>query len=161
MGRHTRLFLPLAAVFLLGVRAGTAQEETPLRLRPAVPECPVCAIWIKYEDVILKADQEVGPLKNGVIYFYHAKDPAIIQRLILFARERTALQELIASEPGMVASLGVECRHREYAQLPIDMEISIGARGFFVILTSNDSNTVEKIRADAQRAVTKKIPVWF
>ena len=57
------------------------------RLTPAVPGCPICDLWLEYEDIVLRTKQEVGSLKDGVFYFYHSDEPAVIEPLIRFAHE--------------------------------------------------------------------------
>jgi hypothetical protein len=155
-----RRFVGVLVTILLGWPA-SAQEPAPIRLRDPVPGCPVCAIWLEYEATILKAEQDVAPLRNGMLYFYHAKDPATIERLIRFANERTYLEELLTSDAEVRAHLGEACRHREYAASHIELEIAIGPHGFFALLQSRNLETIQMLRVDAQRAIKDKIPVWF
>jgi hypothetical protein len=156
-----RNLFSLLCLVLAVAPPAAAQTSSEIHLRPPVPGCPQCAVWLEYESVILKADQEVAPLRHGVLYFYHSKDPAIIERLIRFAHERTYLADLLATDAGVREHLGEACRHREYAADPIELEISIGAHGFFALLLAGDEETLRKLRVDAQLAVKDKIPAWF
>ncbi len=149
------------------VAAGTGMAAIPadpaptLRLRPPVTGCPICELWIQYEDVVLQAKQEVGPLENGVVYFYHSNQPSVIEPLIRFAHERVDLAEAIRTRPEVREQLGGPCGHRPAFSVGIRIEISTSARGIFALLTSTNSTTYTMLRFQAGRAVRSKMPVWF
>jgi hypothetical protein len=150
--------------FCVAVGLSTASVAGPspvLRLRPPVSGCPVCELWLEYEDVILRAKQEVGPLEDGVLYFYHSADPSVIEPMIRFAHERSNLAETIRSDPAVRESLGGACGHGPGASTDIDLEISTSARGIFALIRSSDRATYTRLRFQAGRAVRSQIPVWF
>jgi hypothetical protein len=152
-------------VFL--ILAGSIFMSTPgdpspnLRLRPPVAGCPVCDLWLEYEDVILRAKQEVGPLRDGILYFYHSDEPSVIEPMIRFAHEREDLAEAIRADPDLINSLGGPCGHGPNAHADIQLQISTSARGIFALVTSSDPTTNTRLRFQAGRAVRSKIPVWF
>lgn len=131
------------------------------RLHPAVVGCPICDLWLQYENVILKAKQEVGPLHNGILYFYHSGEPSVIEPLIRFAHERVRLEERLQSDEEFREQLGGRCGHGRIMALGIDLEISTSARGIFALVTSENRRTLTRLRTQAERAVWSKIPVWF
>ena len=137
-----------------------APPTSVLRLRTPVPGCPVCELWLRYEDVVLKARQEVGGLETGVFYFYHAEDPATIEGLIRFAHERAELESKLRKSAALRRSLGEVCGHRYHAG-SAHLEISTSARGMFALLTDQNPAMQAELRAEAGRAVRGKIPVWF
>jgi hypothetical protein len=150
--------------FCLGLgwaSAGAARETPPNpRLLLAVPGCPVCDLWLEYEDIVLRAKQEVGPLPHGVLYFYHSDDPAIIEPLIRFAHERSKLAARLSQDAALREALGGPCRHRELAA-PVDLQVSTSARGIFAIVTTSDPSTFGWLRDKARMATRSKIPFWF
>ena len=146
-------WLPVPAVH-------AAPPTSVLRLRTPVPGCPVCGLWLRYEDVVLKARQEVGGLEMGVFYFYHAEDPATIEGLIRFAHERAELETNLRKDAALRRSLGEVCGHRYHAG-SVHLEISTSARGMFALLTDQNPAMQAELRAEAGRAVRGKIPVWF
>jgi len=162
LGRLALPTLVLAALVLVTAtpRRGDGQASD-LRLRPPVPRCPVCDLWLRYEDVVLQAQQEIGPLRHGVFYFYHASDPGVIEPLIRFALERAELEETLRADPGKRRSLGEVCGHQAHAALGIDLEISTSAHGIVALLTSGDRAVLEELRLEASRAMRGRIPVWF
>jgi hypothetical protein len=160
MSRRFALFL-LGTALLLGASASTAEEPTSaLRLKSPVAGCPVCDLWLRYEDVVLQARQEVGALHQGVFYFYHAEDPGVIEPLIRFAHERAELEAKLHQDPALRRALGEACGHRYHAGL-VHLEISTSARGIFALLTATDPGMLDELRTEAGRAVRGKIPVWF
>lgn len=152
------VFLILAGAMF----APTPADPTPnLRLHPPVRGCPVCELWLEYEDVILRAKQEVGPLRDGILYFYHSEEPSVIEPLIRFAHEREDLAKTIRSDPDMLRRLGSPCGHRLSAHSDIELQISTSARGIFALLTSSDQATYRALLREGSKAVVSKIPVWF
>ena len=152
--------LILAASLAAATSSGQV-TSTNLRLAPAAEGCPVCDLWVQYEDVILRARQEVGPLASGVLYFYHSESPNVIEPLIRFANERAEMDEALTSNADLASRLGGSCGHALRLGGPVNLEISSSARGIFALLTSADDPTVKLLRAQAGRAVRSKIPVWF
>src|SRR5215813_6246612 len=89
------LYAGAMSLYLVGFShrpAPATESPSALRLKAPVPGCPVCDIWLHYENVVLQSQQEVGALHRGVFYFYHAEDPAVIEPLIRFAHEREELE---------------------------------------------------------------------
>ena len=152
-------------VFLIlagAIFAPTPGDPSPnLRLHPPVDGCPVCELWLEYEDVILRAKQEVGPLRDGILYFYHSEEPSVIEPLIRFAHEREDLAKAIRSDPDVLRRLGGPCGHGPSAHADIELQISTSARGIFALLTSSDLPTYRDLRREGSMAVVSKIPVWF
>jgi hypothetical protein len=144
----------------LSERPGGAAEPSALRLRTPIAGCPVCELWLRYEDVVLQAQQEVGALHQGVFYFYHAEDPSVIEALIRFAHERAELEARLHQDPALRRRLGEWCGHRNHAGF-VHLEISTSARGMFALLTATDPTMQDELRAEAGRAARGKIPVWF
>jgi hypothetical protein len=157
------LLIGTMTVCLMGLSyrcAPAADRPSALRLKTPVPGCPVCDIWLHYENVVLQAQQEVGALQKGVFYFYHAEDPGVIEPLIRFAHEREELETRLRQAPALRNRLGEVCGHR-YHEGHVHLEISTSARGMFALLTSDDPVMQNELRAEAGRAVRGKIPVWF
>lgn len=158
--RHLQAWTTLLA--LAGVLLARPGDSAPnLRLRPPVAGCPVCDLWLQYEDVVLQAKQEVGPLKDGILYFYHSDRPSVIEPLIRFAHERADLMDRLQTDPELMEQLGGPCGHDSEARAEISMEISTSARGIFVLIRSPDPTTYWRLRFQAGRAVRSQIPVWF
>ena len=126
-------------------------------LRPRVGGCPVCDLWSRYEPVVLQARQEVGKLENGVIYFFHADDPSVIEPLIRFAYEREEMETKVASDPSVRRRLGHVCGHDLLGSGRVRLQISTGAHGFFAILTSTDSTTVRMLQEEASKAARGRL----
>jgi hypothetical protein len=161
-GRFAVSALVLLAVALAVAIPGSGESQSErLRLRPPVELCPICKLWLRYEDVVLQAQQEIGPLRRGVFYFYHASDPAVIEPLIRFAIERAELEEKLRTDPQLRRSLGEVCGHQAHVALGIDLEISTSAHGIAAFLTSGDRTVQEELRLEASRAMRSRIPVWF
>jgi hypothetical protein len=168
----TKRILAIGVCLVLGgLPEGLAQtpggEEPPSsaansnpRLLIPVAGCPVCDLWREYEDIILQAKQEVGPLPDGVLYFYYAADPAVIEPLIRFAHERDKLADRLARDPELRDQLGERCFHRRLAGT-VTMEISTSARGIFAILTATDPGMFGWLRDKARMATRQKVPFWF
>jgi hypothetical protein len=136
-----------------------AQDPPVTRLISPVRGCPICDLWLRYEDVILRAKQEVGPIQHGVFYFYHSSDPSVIEPLIRFANERNLLERSLAGNPEQRSHLGLACHHREDRQMGISLEISTSARGFLVLRRSEAYGPM--LQAQSARVVRDKIPIWF
>jgi len=132
-------------------------------VRPQLPSegCPVCELWLEYEPIILLAQQEIGELQNGIICFYHASDPAIIEPLIRFSYERQALEERIALDPELQAQLGGRCGHALSESGRIDLQITSSARGIFALISSSDPSTAKFLKQQGKQAVLSRDPVWF
>jgi|RhiMetdeSRZDD1v2_1073273.scaffolds.fasta_scaffold603223_2 hypothetical protein len=163
MRLRTALFVGVMTVSLVSLsdRSTPATESSSaLRLKTPVPGCPVCDIWLHYENVVLETQQEVGAIRQGVFYFYHAEDPAVIEPLIRFAHEREELEARLRQAPALRRRLGEACGHRYHDSL-VHLEISTSARGIFALLTADDPAMQDELRAEAGRAVRGKIPVWF
>jgi hypothetical protein len=163
MRLRTVLFVGALTVSLVGLSDHSlpaAESSSPLRLKTPVPGCPVCDVWLHYENVVLETQQEVGALPQGVFYFYHAEDPAVIEPLIRFAHEREELEARLRQAPALRRRLGEACGHRYHEGL-VHLEISTSARGIFALLTADDPAMKNELRAEAGRAVRGKIPVWF
>ena len=163
MRLRTALFVGATTLYLVGLShrpAPATESPSALRLKTPVPGCPLCDIWLHYENVVLQAQQEVGGLRQGVFYFYHAEDPAVIEPLIRFAHERDELETRLRQAPALRRRLGEVCGHRYHEGL-VHLEISTSARGIFALLTSDDPAMQNELRAEAGRAVRGKIPVWF
>ena len=163
MRLHTALVAGVMILSLAGLSgrpAPATESPSALRLKAPVPGCPVCDIWLHYENVVLEAQQEVGALRHGVFYFYHAEDPAVIEPLIRFGHEREELETRLRQAPALRRRLGEMCGHRYHEGL-VHLEISTSARGIFALLTADDPAMREELRAEAGRAVRGKIPVWF
>ena len=150
----------LACLLGIALLSAVASAQEPLRLKSPVAGCPVCELWLRYEDIVLEARQEVGALHQGVFYFYHAEDPGVIEPLIRFAHERDELEAKLRRDPALRRKLGEACGHRDHAGL-VHLEISTSARGIFAILTATDPGMLDELRTEAGRAVRGKIPVWF
>jgi hypothetical protein len=163
MPERALLLLLLSAVLagpVSAVLAGPALAQDPsFTPQAAEPGCPVCEIWVHYDGVIRRAGQEVGRLRQGVIYFYHSDEPEIIEPLLRFAYERQALVRSIQTRGPH--SLGRACGHALREESGITVEISTGARGFFAILTSERPETVTRLWSEAAKVVPEKTPVWF
>jgi len=156
--------MPWAVLAVLGATAATAAAPTDpqeLRLRPVVPGCPICDLWLRYEDVVLQAKQEVAPLEKGILYFYHSDDPAVIEPLIRFANERARLQKQLEEDPDLRARLGLACGHTPNPVRPEHLEISTSARGIYALITTDDPTTLQQLRSQASRVVLSKLPLWF
>jgi hypothetical protein len=154
--------LLLAALLALPAVAqelpATAREHrADDELRPAVAGCPVCDLWLRYREVILQASQEVGSLENGVIYFYHAQNPGVIEPLVRFAYQRAELEASLRGDPSLRARLGEACEHNLLGDGSVRLEISTGAHGFFAILTSADREIVSRLQEEASQAVRGRI----
>lgn len=159
-----RKLIPLAVLAALGATAATAAAPTDpqeLRLRPVVRGCPICELWLRYEDVVLQAKQEVAPLENGILYFYHSDDPAVIEPLIRFANERAHLEKELQENPELRAHLGMACGHTPNPVRPEHLEISTSARGIIALITTDDPTTLQQLRSQASRVVLSKLPLWF
>jgi hypothetical protein len=160
---RTALFVGVVTVSLVSLsdRSIPATESpSALRLKTPVSGCPVCDIWLHYENVVLETQQEVGALRQGVFYFYHAEDPTVIEPLIRFAHERAELEARLRQAPALRHRLGEVCGHR-YHEGFVHLEITTSARGIFALLTADDPAMQNELRAEAGRAVRGKIPVWF
>ena len=155
------LLILFLAVGAAGLSDNGLTQSAVNRLHPAVAGCPICDLWLQYEGVILNAKQEVGPLHNGILYFYHSREPSVIEPLIRFAHERVRLEEQLQSDEEFREQLGVRCGHGRMASLGIDLEVSTSARGIFALVTSENRKTLTRLRTQAERAVWGKIPVWF
>jgi hypothetical protein len=162
MRLHIALLAGGMTLLLVGLsdRPTPAQPTSPLRLKTPVSGCPVCELWLRYEDIVLESQQEVGGLHHGVFYFYHAEDPAIIEPLIRFAHERDELEDRLRHDASLRRRLGEVCGHR-YHEGFVHLEISTSARGMFALLTADDPGMQDELRTEAGRAVRGKIPVWF
>ncbi len=158
-GHHrARAGWALAALILLAAGAVSAQappEEDVLR--PVVIGCPVCDLWLRHQDLVLQANQEVGSLENGVIYYVHAENPSVIEPLIRFAYQRAELETEILRDPELRAELGEACGHHFLGDGTVRLEISTGAHGFFAILTSDDEEIVSLLKEEASQAVRGRI----
>jgi hypothetical protein len=132
-------------------------------VRPQLPSegCPVCELWLEYEPVVLLAQQEIGELDNGIVCFYHASDPAIIEPLIRFSYERQALEDRLAGNPELRAQLGGRCGHAVSETGRIILEISSSARGIFALISSSDPSTAKFLKLQGKQAVLSRDPVWF
>jgi hypothetical protein len=140
-------------------RIGSGDASSP-RLLVAVPGCPICDLWKEYEDIVIRAKQEVAPLHNGVLYFYYSADPSVIEPLIRFAHERTKLADRLTQDETLRAQLGGPCLHKRlYGS--VHLEISTSARGIFAILTTDDPTMFGWLRDKARMATRRKIPFWF
>lgn len=145
----------------MAVAVGAAAQEPAPSLRTPVEGCPVCEIWLQHQEVVLRAKQEVGQLHDGVIYFYHSNDPAVIEPLIRFAYERRNLEAALDADPARREALGRACGHLPGNTARVRLEISTSARGIFALLRTSDPETFRILRAEAQRAVRSRLPVWF
>jgi hypothetical protein len=132
-------------------------------VRPQLPTegCPVCELWLEYEPVVLLAQQEIGDLENGIVCFYHASDPAIIEPLIRFSYERKNLEDRLARDPELRTRLGGRCGHALSETGPIDLEITSSARGIFALISSSDPSTAKFLKLQGKQAVLSRDPVWF
>ena len=151
----------LLALVLACLLAVAASASESLRLNPPVAGCPVCELWLEYEDVVLLADQEVAKIEDGVLYFYHSDDPSVIEPLIRFAYERQALAVAIRTDPGIQERLGRPCTHTSLLGTSTRLEITTSARGVVAILRSSNAATVGVLKAQAKRALRSKYPLWF
>jgi len=160
---RNKLILGALIAALGGSLSSAAAPTDPQRFRllQPVPGCPVCDLWLRYEDVVLQAEQEVAPLEHGVLYFYHSEDPAVIEPLIRFANERAQLQKRLAASPELRARLGLGCGHTPNPTRPERLEISTSARGIYALITTDDPTTLAQLRSQASRVVLSKLPLWF
>jgi hypothetical protein len=134
---------------LAAVAAPAAAQERP---------DPVCALWMEFRDDVARARQEVGALANGIVYFYHSDDPAVIEPLLRFAYRRRALADSLTAQP----AAGIpDCEDAIRHTPPFDLEISTSAHGFFAILTSPRPDIVKHLQGLAAIAVTRRHAVWF
>jgi len=159
MPNRVRQAVLVAGLCLLGVLPAAA---APMFRPPnPTPGCPVCELWLEYEPDILLAKQEIGELPDGIVCFYHASDPDIIESLIRFAYARKALEERFDRDPELRRSLGVRCGHARSESAPVELEISTSARGFFAIVTSSDPYISNTLKVQGSLAVRNRLPVWF
>lgn len=149
------------ATGLLLLWIGSAPAAPMVRPPDPPPGCPVCALWEEYERDILLAKQEIGELPDGIVCFYHASNPDIIESLIRFAYARRALEEGIEQDEVLRETLGDPCGHFRSSSAPVRLEITPSARGFFAIITSPDSYTVKVLKNQGSLAIRTRLPVWF
>lgn len=167
MGGKEHVMIQIILILAIGLGfAGPAwaqSEEAPAanRLRLPVSGCPVCDLWLKYEDVFLRAKQEVGRLDHGVFYFHHSDDPEIIESLIRFAHERQSLARALETDESLRIRLGRSCGHSRVVADSIHLEVSTSARGALAILRSTDETYLSAIRKDAELATLSQVPAWY
>jgi hypothetical protein len=121
---------------------------------------PVCALWMEFQDDVARARQEVGALSNGIVYFYHSEDPAVIEPLLRFAYRRKALADSLRALPPSDEAYP-PCGEGIWHTPPFDLEISTAAHGFFAILTSPRPEIVKHLQGLAAIAVPRRLAVWF
>lgn len=157
--------LPVIGIVLAALWASSAAAETVAPERPGRPtvvvNCPVCRLWLRFENVVVRSKHEIAPLPGGVILFYHSDDPAVIEPLIRMANERVALAEALAADPALHARLGQACSHGVRDAAGIEITVTTSARGIFAIMTTGNSAVVRELRAAAQNAVRARVPLWF
>jgi hypothetical protein len=150
--RH-RIGLALVGGALLAHAAAAAEP-------PGQAPAPVCALWTEFEDDVARARQEVGALSNGIIYFYHSEDPAVIEPLLRFAYRRQALADSLRGAAAPEAPEAA-CGEGIWHTPPFDLEISTSAHGFFAILTSSRPDIVKHLQGLAAIAVPRRLAVRF
>ncbi len=160
-GWATILVLALAPALVTVPPPAAAQSPARGELRPSVPGCPLCELWNRYQDWFLQAHQEVGSLKNGVVYFYHSDNPSVIEVLIRFAYEREALQTKLDADPELRQKLGRACGHDSMVDGTVRVEVSVAAHGVFAILTAPNRGTVRALQAEASRALRDRLTLRF